>query len=355
MTHSRSRTRNGACGQARDAPFEQALAGRGLAPIEAGRPEVLQINVGMLCNQVCRHCHVQAGPGREEVMSRETLEACLEAATRAGIPEIDITGGAPEMNPHFRWLVTEARRRGRHVIDRSNLTILVAPGYEDLPELLAEEGVEVIASLPCYLAENTDSQRGAGVFERSIAALRRLNELGYGRLGGSLELSLVHNPTGVCLPPPEAALEEEYREELARRHGIVFNRLYTMCNMPIGRFREDLKATGRLETYMETLVKAFNPAAAGTVMCRTTISVGWDGRLYDCDFNQVLGLGLGLGPGLGLGHGPVLEARPPLHIRDFDEKLLRGRRIATGDHCFGCTAGQGSSCGGAVVQSFGSA
>ncbi len=317
-------------------PFEQALAPSGLAPLRATGIAVLQVNVGKLCNQTCRHCHVDAGPERREVMARETMAACLDVLARTDIPTLDITGGAPEMNPHFRWLVAEARKLGRHVIDRSNLTILLAPGYDDLPAFLAEHRVEVVASLPCYLPENTDRQRGDGVFDRSITALRRLNALGYGVPDSGLVLTLVFNPIGPALPPPQPGLEAAYRRELAGRYGVVFSRLHTITNMPISRFLEDLVRAGRHDEYLAKLVAAYNPAAAAGVMCRTTLSVGWDGRLYDCDFNQMLELGLA--PGL------------PEHIRDFDLETLAQRRIVTAQHCYGCTAGSGSGCQGAIVS-----
>jgi radical SAM/Cys-rich protein len=317
-------------------PFEQALADSGLVPLRATGIQVLQVNVGKLCNQTCRHCHVDAGPERREIMSRETMGVCLDVLARAGIPTLDVTGGAPEMNPHFRWLVAEARRLGRHVIDRCNLTILLAPGYDDLPEFLAQQRVEVVASLPCYLPQNTDAQRGDGVFEKSIAALRRLNGVGYGHPDGGLVLTLVYNPLGPSLPPPQPALEAAYRRELSERYGVTFNRLYTITNMPISRFLDDLVRQGRVEEYLAKLVAAYNPTAAAGVMCRTTLSVGWDGRLYDCDFNQMLDLGLA--PGL------------PRHVRDFDAAALAGRRVVTGQHCYGCTAGSGSGCQGAIVS-----
>ncbi|MHB1556395.1 MAG: arsenosugar biosynthesis radical SAM (seleno)protein ArsS [Isosphaeraceae bacterium] len=317
-------------------PFEESLADGGLWPLSATGIRVLQVNVGKLCNQTCRHCHVDAGPERREVMSRETMQHCLDALARADIPTLDITGGAPEMNPHFRWLVEQAQAPGRHIIDRCNLTILLAPGYEDLPDFLARNCVEIVASLPCYLPANTDNQRGAGVFERSIAALRRLNEAGYGRPGSGLVLTLVYNPVGPSLPPPQASLEESYRCELASRYGVVFTRLYVITNMPISRFLDDLVRSGRYDEYLRQLVAAYNPMAAAEVMCRTTLSVGWDGRLHDCDFNQMLALGLTTGL--------------PDHIRDFDAEPLQTRRIVTGQHCYGCTAGSGSTCQGAVLS-----
>jgi radical SAM/Cys-rich protein len=316
-------------------PFELALADSGLSPFLATGLEVLQVNVGKVCNQTCRHCHVDAGPERREVMSRETMQLCLDVLAQTDIPTLDITGGAPEMNPHFRWLVEQARALGRKVIDRCNLTILLAPGYEDLPTFLAQHQVEIVASLPCYLAANTDRQRGDGVFERSITALRRLNAAGYGKPTSGLMLTLVYNPIGPSLPPLQCALEEAYRRELAARYGVVFTRLFTITNMPISRFLDDLVQAGRYDEYMEKLVAAYNAKAAVGVMCRSTLSVGWNGLLYDCDFNQMLELELA--PGL------------PRHIRDFEPELLAHRRIVTGLHCYGCTAGSGSGCQGAIT------
>lgn len=319
--------------------FLEVLERHGLARPRADESGigVLQINLGKLCNQTCEHCHVDAGPDRREVMDEATMRWCLDVARREKVPVVDITGGAPEMNPRFRWLVAEARSLGCHVIDRCNLTILQAPGFTDLPEFLAEHRVEVVASLPCYLESNTDAQRGEGVHARSIKALKRLNELGYGQPGSSsgLTLSLVYNPVGTGLPPDQAQLEADYRRELRARHGIEFTRLYTITNMPISRFLEALQREGRVESYMEKLLEAFNPSAVAGLMCRATISVGWDGRLFDCDFNQMLDLSLARGL--------------PQHIRDFDRDLLTGRLIVTGEHCFGCTAGAGSSCQGAIV------
>jgi radical SAM/Cys-rich protein len=315
-------------------PFASALADNGLYPLAATGIDVLQVNVGKLCNQTCRHCHVDAGPDRREIMSRETMQHCLDALEKGTILTLDITGGAPEMNPHFRWFVIEARKLGVHVIDRCNLTILLAPGFADLPEFLAEHRVEVVASLPCYGPENTDKQRGDGVFEKSIAALRRLNAVGYGVAESGLTLTLVYNPLGPSLPPPQAKLEADYKRVLGEKYGVEFTRLYTITNMPISRFLEDLLAAGQYEVYLAKLIAAYNPAAAARVMCRTTLSVGWDGTLYDCDFNQMLEM-------------PV-AADQPRHIRDF-AATLTARRIVTGQHCYGCTAGSGSSCGGSIV------
>ena len=316
-------------------PLDERLAQSGLDPLRATSLSVFQINVGKLCNQTCRHCHVDAGPDRAETMSRETAELCLQAVARTDIPTVDITGGAPELNPNFRWLVERARELGRHVIDRCNLSVLLLPSQSDLALFLAEHQVEVIASLPYYRAPQTDAQRGEGVFEKSIEGLKLLNGAGYGREGSGLVLNLVYNPVGAFLPPKQEAIEAQFRRELGTRHGIVFNHLYTITNMPISRFLEFLVESGNYDAYMERLANAFNPAAASGVMCRSMISIGWDGTLYDCDFNQMLDL--------PVGHSA------PRHIRDFDVALLASRQIVTGNHCYGCTAGAGSSCGGAVT------
>jgi radical SAM/Cys-rich protein len=315
--------------------FAATLGQQGTPALQAGLLEILQVNVGKLCNQTCQHCHVDAGPDRREIMSRETMEACLAAARQARITTVDLTGGAPEMNPHFRWFVAALRSEGCRVLDRCNLTILEAPGYQDLADFLAAQRVEVVASLPCYLEENTDRQRGSGVFSRSIAALRRLNKLGYGQPGSDLRLTLVYNPVGLSLPPDQQRLEQDYHRELEARHGIRFHRLLTITNMPISRFLEDLLQRGQFEAYMQRLVAAFNPATVAGLMCRHTLSVDWQGNLYDCDFNQMLEMGLVGGM--------------PANIRDFDAERLTGRAIATGRHCFGCTAGAGSGCQGAIT------
>jgi radical SAM/Cys-rich protein len=316
--------------------FQQLIRQRDKSSLLAAGIEVLQLNVGKLCNQTCRHCHVDAGPDRREVMSRETIDECLSALRLSGIRTLDITGGAPELNPDFRYLVQEARQMGRRVIDRSNLTILLAPGFTDLPEFLAEHQVEIVASLPCYLEVNCDRQRGSGVFQRSIEALRRLNEFGYGRLSCPRSLTLVYNPVGFSLPPAEKNLEADYRRELAGRYGIEFTRLITITNMPISRFLDDLLTAGEYESYMRKLVDAFNPNTVNGVMCRTMLSVDWQGRLFDCDFNQMLDMEVACGL--------------PRHIRDFDFGQLATRRIVSGRHCFGCTAGAGSSCQGSIAS-----
>lgn len=320
------------------ARFDEVLARHCLPPLEACGIEVLQVNLGKVCNQTCAHCHVDAGPDRHEAMSRETAQACVRVLAVSGMAALDITGGAPEMNPHFRWLVSQARRLGRRAIDRCNLTILLAPGFDDLPEFLARHQVEIVASLPCYIEANCDRQRGQGVFRRSIEALRRLNRLGYGSDSG-LSLTLVHNPLGPSLPPPQQNLEDAYRRQLRDSYGVEFTRLFTVTNMPISRFLDGLLRSGRYAEYMQMLFGAFNPVAARAVMCRTMLSVDWQGRLFDCDFNQMLDLGIGGG-------------LPP-NIRDVDRPAiarLAQRRIATGRHCFGCTAGAGSSCQGSLSR-----
>jgi radical SAM/Cys-rich protein len=323
----------------RGGAFEDALRQRGLAPLVRGRVATLQLNVGKLCNMACHHCHVEAGPKRTERMSRETAERALDLLARSPSVEVlDLTGGAPEMNPSFRFLVEEARRLGRRVVDRCNLTILLEPGMDDLPEFLAEHDVEVVASLPCYQPENVERQRGRGAFDKSIEALRRLDALGYGRSSGARRLDLVYNPTDAFLPPPQERLEEKYREELGRRFGVAFDRLLTLTNMPVKRFADHLRRTGQHEAYMGLLVNHFNPATVPELMCRSLLSVGWDGRLYDCDFNQMLDLELGA--------AARSAARTLRDLESLDG--LEGRRIATGDHCFGCTAGAGSSCSGAL-------
>lgn len=315
--------------------FDDALARSGLHPLRAGEIEIFQINVGKLCNQTCRHCHVDAGPHRAgEQMTRETAELCLDALSRTAAHTVDLTGGAPELNRNFRFLVEGARERGRRIMDRCNLTVLMLPSQADLAEYLAEREVEIVASLPYFLADRTDAQRGDGVFDLSIAALRRLNGLGYGQ-GGPRVLNLVYNPTGAFLPGDQTALEREFKRELDRRFGIRFDRLFALTNMPISRFLDFLIESGNYEDYLTRLVNAFNPEAAASVMCRNTLSVGWDGRLYDCDFNQMLEMETGDGA--------------PAHIADFDPERLAGRRIVTGRHCYGCTAGAGSSCGGATA------
>ena len=300
--------------------------------------EILQVNVGKYCNMTCSHCHVEAGPTKtEENMDRKTAEAVIRFLERSGIKIVDITGGAPELNPHFDYLVIESRKRNAHVMDRCNLTVFFEKGKEYLPEFLAEQKVEVIASLPCYSRENVDKQRGNGAFDASIKALLWLNRLGYGKEGSSLMLNLVYNPVGPHLPPPQDRLKKDYKMRLWEDFGIVFNHLYTITNMPITRYEKYLKAFGQYEKYAALLEKSFNPSTVGGLMCRNTLSVGWDGKLYDCDFNQMLSMGL---------NGRFKRPQPTIFDVTLEE--LENREILTGNHCFGCTAGAGSSCQGAL-------
>jgi radical SAM/Cys-rich protein len=307
-----------------------AFAGGALSP---GRLEIFQVNLGKLCNMTCRHCHVDAGPDRTDaMMNDETVEQIIAAIKRSSAHTVDITGGAPELHPRFRQLVEAAVTAGKHVMDRCNLTVLLLRRNAGLIDWLAQHGVEVVASLPHYRRPNTDAQRGDGVYDRSIEALRRLNAAGYGRGDPRRRLTLVSNPAGAFLGASQATLEQEWRAALLRNFDVTFDRLFVLNNMPISRFLEWLESSGNLQGYLERLVNAFNPAAIAGVMCRNTLSVGWDGRLYDCDFNQMLGLELQ--PGIGA------------HISTFDEDAWHRRSIVTARHCFGCTAGAGSSCGG---------
>jgi radical SAM/Cys-rich protein len=317
------------------AAFGQKLAEHGLS-LRAVGVETLQVNVGKLCNQACKHCHVDASPRRTEVMPAEVAEQVLDAVRRFRFPVVDITGGAPELNPNFRRLVVESRALGSRVLVRHNLTVMFEPGQQDLPEFFREHEVEVVSSLPYFLGQQTDAQRGPGVFEKSIEALKRLNAVGYGAEGGGLTLNLVYNPVGAFLPPPQASIEADFKRELSARHDVTFNRLYTITNMPIRRFLEYLRRSGNEERYVRRLVDAFNPSAVAGLMCRTMLSVDWTGRLYDCDFNQMLELGV--------------DASLPQTIGEFDPERFARREIVVGAHCFGCTAGAGSSCGGAVVE-----
>jgi radical SAM/Cys-rich protein len=314
--------------------FEQKLSTVGKFPLFSDRVDTLQVNMGKLCNQSCKHCHVEAGPQRKEIMTREVVEAVVEALGNEGITTVDITGGAPEMNPHFEYLVEKARALGRHVMVRSNLTVYLEPGKEHMPEFLKKHGVEIVASLPCYLEQNIDAQRGDGVAQKSIKVLRWLNELGFGKRDSGLVLNLVYNPAGPALPPSQEKLESDYKRELEERYGVVFHNLYTITNVPIGRFKSTLSAKGTLGRYMETLDEAFNSCVVDSLMCRNLVSIGWDGTLYDCDFNQMLSL-------------PVVNEAPRT-MNEFDMNLLAKRKIATGNHCYACTAGSGSSCGGAL-------
>jgi len=319
--------------------FEADLASAGFdSGIRPAALEIFQINVGKLCNMTCRHCHVDAGPDRTaENMDRATMEACLEALDRTEAHTVDLTGGAPELNPNFRDLVDACVARGKHVIDRCNLTVLLLPRFRDLASWFSERGVEVVCSLPHYRRRNTDAQRGDGTYEKSLAALRLLNEAGYGRGDPQRVLTLVCNPAGAFLAGDQGALEAEWKAALMRNHGLRFDRLICINNMPISRFLEWLLETGNLEGYMQRLTNAFNPATVNGLMCRNTLSVSWDGRVFDCDFNQMLEI-----------ESVLPDGRAP-HIRDFDLEVYGARRVATARHCYGCTAGQGSSCGGATA------
>ncbi len=299
--------------------------------------EILQINIGKLCNQTCTHCHVDAGPDRkEEQMSRKHLEKCLRILeSMPSIHTVDITGGAPEMNEHFRWFVEECTQRGKKVMDRCNLTIIMAnPKYQDLPQFFAQHKVHVVSSLPYYNKKRTDSQRGDGVYEDSIQALQLLNGVGYGQEDTHLKLDLVYNPAGAFLPGDQINLEQEFKRQLSRKHNIVFNQLYAITNLPISRFLDYLLSSGKYEEYMSTLVEAYNPSTVEGLMCRNTVSISWDGYIYDCDFNQMLDLKV---------------ACSSRHIDDFDPEALSKRNIVLNQHCYGCTAGAGSSCGGEIV------
>jgi radical SAM/Cys-rich protein len=317
--------------------FAEKLGAHSLS-LRRARPEILQVNVGKLCNLTCVHCHVNAGPKRKEIITHDTIDRIIDWLAKTQIPTVDLTGGAPEMIPDFYYFIDRVQEMEpvRHVIDRCNLTILLEPGYEGLGRFLAANKVEIIASMPCYSAENVNAQRGEGVFEGSIAALRLLNSLGYG-IKPELPLHLVYNPVGAFLPPSQEELELDYKRELEKHFGIAFNRLYALANLPIGRFASYLRHSGKLNDYMQLIIQAFNPATIGGLMCRNTISVGWRGEVYDCDFNQQLGMQWS-----GAGGGE------PLFLWDIDPDSLEDREIMTGDHCFGCTAGAGSSCGGAI-------
>jgi radical SAM/Cys-rich protein len=315
--------------------FDEKYETVGEGPLYAGKVEILQINVGKMCNQVCKHCHVDAGPDRKEIMTQETMQMCLDILEISEIPTVDLTGGAPELNPNFKWFVDQIKKLERHVIVRSNLTILEEKGFQDYPEFMANHKIEMVSSLPFYKKTFTDKQRGDGVFDKSISAIKKLNALGYGKDDTGLIFNLVYNPVGAFLPPSQEGLQNDYKRELYDHYGIVFNNLYTITNMPISRFLDYLLQSGNYESYMQKLVDSFNPSAAANVMCKFTISVGWDGQLFDCDFNQMLEM--------NMDHGA------PSHIKDFDIKKIEDRRIVTAQHCYGCTAGAGSSCGGATV------
>ena len=317
-------------------PFQEKMNNCGLFPLRPAQLEIFQVNIGKMCNQVCRHCHVDAGPDRKEIMTREVMLQCLQTLTEnPSIGVVDITGGAPELNPDFRWFVENIKALGRHIIVRCNLTIILAnKRFNDLPIFFKNNNIEVVSSLPSFSKDRTDRQRGDGVFEQSVKALKMLNAVGYGQPGSGLILNLVYNPAGAFLPPQQAVLEKEYKTALQKDFGICFNNLFTITNMPVSRYLDYLLNSGNYEKYMEKLIEAFNPGAAANVMCRNTISISWDGYLYDCDFNQMLDLKV---------------SSQGKHISQFNSSQLLNREIIVSQHCYGCTAGAGSSCGGAVV------
>ncbi|WP_461451674.1 arsenosugar biosynthesis radical SAM (seleno)protein ArsS [Mucilaginibacter sp.] len=319
------------------ASFKDKVAATGMFPLLAGGVDIFQVNMGKMCNQVCKHCHVDAGPDRKEIMTRETMQLCLNVLASSPIKIVDLTGGAPELNPDFRWFVEQIKALGKHIIVRCNLTIILAnKRFHDLPEFFKLHQIEVVSSLPSFTQDRTDKQRGDGVFEDSIKALQMLNAVGYGMQDSGLTLNLVYNPAGAFLPPSQDALEKEYKYELMKKYNISFNSLFAITNMPISRYLDYLLTTGNYDKYMDKLIAAFNPAAVANVMCRNTISVGWDGFLYDCDFNQMLDL--------------KVTPATSQHLADFDLRLLQNREIILKQHCYGCTAGAGSSCGGAVAE-----
>lgn len=314
--------------------FNEKLDQHGIV-LKASRVDTLQVNVGKLCNQACKHCHVDASPKRTEIMTRETIDVCLDVLRRFKIKTLDITGGAPELNPSFRYFIVKAKKLNVHIMVRHNLTVMFETDQEDLPEFFKHHNVEVVSSLPYFLEQQTDAQRGKGVFEKSVEAMKRLNAVGYGIEGSDLILNLVYNPVGAFLPPPQDAIEKDFKRELFNRYGLQFNHLYTITNMPIKRYLDYLRRSGNEERYMQKLVSAFNPATIEGLMCRNLISVDWLGNLYDCDFNQMLEMSV--------------EKKLPQTIFDFDIEKFNERNIITGNHCFGCTAGAGSSCGGTVT------
>ena len=339
LTEEENKARQAALDALGVVSFQRMCAEAGVSPLRRSTAKILQLNIGLYCNQACRHCHVESSPRRTELMSREVAEQCIRLLDSSSeIKVVDITGGAPELCPEFRYLVEEITSRpGIEIIDRCNLTVLLEPGQEDLAKFLAKHRVRVVASLPCYSKENVEAQRGGGVFQRSLNGLRLLNNEGYGLPGTGLQLDLVYNPGGVFLAPPQETLEKAYRQELSEAYGIQFSKLLCLNNMPIKRWADELIRQQKLEEYMDLLVNSFNPGAAEGVMCRDTVSVGWDGRLYDCDFNQQLELGLG-------------GVNPPRTIFDIDNlSELTDRPISTQSHCFGCTAGSGSGCQGATT------
>lgn len=323
--------------QDRHPRFKDKVAALDQFPLRAKDVEIFQINVGKMCNQVCKHCHVDAGPDRKEIMTRETMQICLDILSESTIKTVDLTGGAPELNPDFRWFVEEIRALGKHIIVRCNLTIILAnKRFNDLPEFFEKHQIEVVSSLPSFTQDRTDRQRGDGVFEDSIKALQLLNGVGYGMEGTGLILNLVYNPAGAFLPPDQGALEREYKVELKNRFDVSFNNLFAITNMPISRYLDYLLNTGNYNNYMDKLIAAFNPAAVKNVMCRNTISVSWDGYLYDCDFNQMLDL--------------KVSCQESQHLSTYLAESINNRSIILKQHCYGCTAGAGSSCGGTVAE-----
>lgn len=327
---------NGIFGEGELPLFREKISQSGDYPLKPSKLEILQLNLGYMCNQVCSHCHVDAGPDRKEIMSRQTMEQCLKVIRTSGAKTLDLTGGAPEMNPHFRWFVEEAAKAGiEDFIVRSNLTIILAnKKYYDLPEFFKKHHIHVVSSLPYYKREKTDRQRGKGVFSKSIEALKMLNAVGYGEEGSDLKLDLVYNPSGAFLPTNQEALQTDFKKALFKDFGITFNQLFSITNLPISRFLEYLIASENYEDYMYALVEAYNPSAVKNLMCTNTLSVSWDGWLYDCDFNQMLSMKV---------------ASQVKHIKDFNEEKLEHREICISQHCYGCTAGAGSSCQGSVV------
>ena len=326
---------NGIFGQNGLPLFDSKLEEWNHLPLKPVTPEIFQVNIGYMCNQTCKHCHVDAGPDRKEIMAMETMDLCVEKIKEFGTESVDITGGAPEINPHFRYFIGELKKAGvKEIIVRSNLTIFLAnPKYHDLPEFFAKNDIRVVSSLPFYHANKTDRQRGKGVFDKSVRALKMLNEVGYGK--GELILDLVYNPSGAFLPGDQSELEKDFKKNLAMEQGIVFDNLFVLTNLPINRFLDYLVATDNYEDYMEKLISAFNPAAVDGLMCRNTLSVDYLGNVYDCDFNQMLDL-------------PV-KTSTGKHLSELDLKILNERAIETGQHCYGCTAGSGSSCQGTLV------
>lgn len=318
--------------------FSEKLKSIGLFPLKTTTPEIFQVNVGKMCNQVCKHCHVDAGPDRKEIMTKQTMELCLTVlSNNPGFTTVDLTGGAPELNPDFRWFVEEIKKLGKHIIVRCNLTIILAnKRFHDLPSFFKLHNIEVVSSLPSYTKDRTDRQRGDGVFEDSIKALTMLNEVGYGQEESGLILNLVYNPAGAFLPPAQSSLELEYKKALKNDFGISFNNLFVITNMPISRYLDYLLVSGNYADYMDKLVNAFNPVAAKNVMCRNTVSVSWDGFLFDCDFNQMLDL--------------KVSCSDSQHLSTYNSASMHQRSIVLNQHCYGCTAGSGSSCGGAVAE-----